>query len=84
MIKVAISPNIINFHAIIDNRWILMKRKKLQKKIESLREQIIEHKEKNEVERQKSFPNEGCINHWEKEIRAFENQIEKAMKKLEG
>lgn len=61
-----------------------MKKNKLQKKIESLKRQIIEHKEKIETERQKSFPNEGCIAHWEKEIIAFEKQIEKAIKKLEG
>ncbi|MBM4140817.1 MAG: hypothetical protein FJ242_04890 [Nitrospira sp.] len=61
-----------------------MKKNKLQKKIESLKRQIIERKEKIETERQKSFPNEGCIAHWEKEIIAFEKQIEKAIKKLEG
>jgi len=61
-----------------------MKKKKLQKKIESLREQIEEHKEKIRLEKQKSFPNEGCIIHWDKEIIAFEQQIEKAVRKLEG
>jgi uncharacterized coiled-coil DUF342 family protein len=61
-----------------------MKKDKLRKKIESLRRQIMEHIEKIETERQKSFPNEGCIAHWEKEILAFEKQIEKAVKKLEG
>jgi peptidoglycan hydrolase CwlO-like protein len=77
-------PWILYFHDIIDKSCILMKRKKFEKKIETLREQIIEHKEKIKLERQKSFPNEGCIIHWEKEIRAFENQISKASKKLEG
>ena len=61
-----------------------MKKKKLQKKIESLRGQIEEHKEKIKMEKQKSFPNEGCIIHWEKEITAFERQIEKAVRRLEG
>lgn len=60
-----------------------MKKKKLQKKIESLRGQIEEHKEKIRLEKQKSFPNEGCIIHWENEIIAFERQIEKAVRKLE-
>jgi len=60
-----------------------MKRKKLRKKIESLRKQIKEHEEKIEAERKKSFPHEGCIAHWEREIMTFEKQIEKAMKKLE-
>ncbi|MBI4690481.1 MAG: hypothetical protein HY754_09490 [Nitrospirae bacterium] len=61
-----------------------MKKKKLQKKIESLKEQIEDHKEKIRLEKQNSFPNEGCIIHWDKEIIAFEQQIEKAVKKLEG
>ena len=39
------------------------------------------HKRKIEAERQKSFPDEGCIAHWEKEIINFRKQIEKAMKK---
>lgn len=61
-----------------------MKKKKLQKKIESLQEQIDEHKEKIRTEKQKSFPGEGCISHWEKEITAFERQIEKAVRRMEG
>jgi peptidoglycan hydrolase CwlO-like protein len=59
-----------------------MKKAKLRKKVESLRSQIKNHKEKIERERQKSFPDEGCISHWEKEIISFENQIEKAIRKL--
>jgi hypothetical protein len=59
------------------------KRKRLRKKVESLREQIKNHKGKIEIEKQNSFPNEGLIAHWEKEIMAFEKQIEKAMSKLE-
>ncbi|MBI4849715.1 MAG: hypothetical protein HY808_14290 [Nitrospirae bacterium] len=61
-----------------------MKRNKLRKKIESLRKQVKEHEDKVQAEKQKSFPNDGCVAHWQKEITAFENQIEKAMKKLEG
>jgi len=61
-----------------------LKRKRLQKKIESLREQIKNHKEKIEAEKQKSFPNEGLIAHWEKEIMSFKKQIEKSLTKLEG
>jgi len=60
-----------------------VKKKRLRKKIESLMEQIEKHKEKIETERQKSFPHEGCIAHWEKEIMTFKRQIEKASKKLE-
>ena len=53
-----------------------MKRKKLLKKIESLKAMIEEHKRKIEIERQKSFPDEGCIAHWEKELLNFKSQIE--------
>jgi len=60
-----------------------MKRKRLKKKIESLRERITEHKEKIEAERLKSFSDEGCIAHWEKEIKAFEDQVQKTMGRLE-
>jgi len=73
---------IIDFHDII--RMTAFMKKKLQKKIGSLRAQIEEHKEKIRLEKQKSFPNEGCITHWEKEITAFEQQIEKAVRRLEG
>ncbi|MBI4823121.1 MAG: hypothetical protein HY805_02680 [Nitrospirae bacterium] len=61
-----------------------MKGKRLRRKIESLKRQIEEHKVKIKEERQISFPDEGCIAHWGKEIAAFENQIKKAMQKLEG
>jgi len=60
-----------------------VKKKRLRKKIASLMEQIEIHKGKIEGERQKYFPHEGCIAHWEKEIMTFEKQIEKASKKLE-
>jgi uncharacterized coiled-coil DUF342 family protein len=59
-----------------------MKGSKLRKKIESLKRQIVKHQEKIDMERQNSFPDEGCIAHWEKEISTFKKQIEKAMKKL--
>ncbi len=60
-----------------------MRKNKLRKKIESLKRQIEEHIEKIKAEKQKSFPDKGCVVHWEKEIAAFENQIGKAIKKLE-
>lgn len=86
MLAIAFLAKTINFYDIIliDERLVFMKSKKLRKKIESLRERTKEHKEKIEIERQKPLPNEGCIAHWEKEIMAFENQIEEAIKKLEG
>jgi len=65
-------------------KYVFMRKNKLRKKIKSLKEQIMKHNEKIRVERQKFFPNEGCIAHWEKEIMAFEKQIEKAVKKLGG
>ncbi len=60
-----------------------MKRKRIRKKIESLKDMIEEHKRKIEAERQASFPDKGLIAHWEKEITNFRNQIEKTMKKEE-
>ena len=61
-----------------------MKRKKLKKKIESLSDRIKEHKDKIAAERQISFPDEGCIAHWEKEIAVFKKEIDKTLRKLEG
>ena len=61
-----------------------MKRNKIRKKIDSLNIMVKEHNRKIETERQKSFPDEGCIKHWEKEMIAFKNQIEKALRKMEG
>jgi len=58
-----------------------VKRKRIQKKIESLNAMIHEHERRIGAEKQKSFPDEGCIRHWEKEIVSFRAQIEKVTRK---
>ncbi|MEH2060787.1 MAG: hypothetical protein V7K50_00705 [Nostoc sp.] len=59
-----------------------MSKKHHQKAIESLAKRITEHQEKIRLELEKSFPDEGLIKHWEKEIRAFGKAIQQARKKL--
>ncbi len=53
-----------------------------RRRIESLRLQILEHENKIKKERAKSFPEEGLIRHWEIEIEAFKNSLNKALKRL--
>jgi hypothetical protein len=60
-----------------------MGRKELRKKIRTLEERIQEHGTKILVERARSQPNEGRIRHWETEIGAFRDGINRARKRLE-
>ncbi|MBO1048891.1 MAG: hypothetical protein HEQ10_14650 [Dolichospermum sp. DEX182a] len=53
-----------------------------KKSISSLESRIAEHKEKIRLELEKEFPDTGLINHWEKEIKAFEQGIKQALKRL--
>lgn len=46
-----------------------------REKIEGLHRQVIKHMQKIDRERQKSQPNERLIRHWEKEISAFSERI---------
>ena len=50
--------------------------------ISLLESRIAEHKEKIRVELEKEFPDADLINHWEKEIKAFEQGIKQALKRL--
>ncbi|MEH1766878.1 hypothetical protein [Nostoc sp.] len=59
-----------------------MSKKHHQKAIESLDQRITEHQEKIRLESEKNFPDEGLINHWEKEICAFDKAIQQARKRL--
>jgi len=52
-----------------------------KKAISSLESRIAEHQEKIKLELEKDFPDQGLINHWEKEIKAFEQGIKQAFKK---
>lgn len=59
-----------------------MGKKEFLRQIESLKERIREHELKIDSEMEKSLPNKECIKYWQKEIKAFENAIEKARKRL--
>lgn len=53
-----------------------------KKAILSLEARIAEHQEKIRLELNKEFPDRGLINHWQKEIKAFEKGIQQALKRL--
>jgi hypothetical protein len=53
-----------------------------KKAILSLENRIAEHQEKIKLELKKDYPDQGLIKHWQKEIRAFENGIQRALKRL--
>lgn len=59
-----------------------MGKKELRKKIRTLEERIREHGTKVLTERAKPQPDRGRIRHWETEIRAFRDGIERARKRL--
>lgn len=59
-----------------------MGKKNHKKAIRSLTKRIAEHQEKIRLESEQDFPDEGLINHWKKEIRAFEKAIQQARKRL--
>jgi hypothetical protein len=59
-----------------------MGRKNNRKSIRSLTERIVEHEQKIELELERDSPDYGLINHWRKEILAFELGIQKAKKRL--
>jgi hypothetical protein len=43
---------------------------------------IAEHQEKIRLESKKELVDQALINHWQKEIRAFEKGIQQALKRL--
>ncbi|PSB04641.1 hypothetical protein [Merismopedia glauca] len=59
-----------------------MGKKHHKKTINSLNNRIIEHQEKIELESQKESPDLDLIEHWRKEISAFQKGIEQAHKRL--
>ncbi|PZV11040.1 MAG: hypothetical protein DCF20_20265 [Pseudanabaena sp.] len=59
-----------------------MGKKNHEKSINSLKQRIIEHQQKIDIELLKDYPDLGLTCHWQKEIRAFELGIEKAQKRL--
>ncbi|MEI6430396.1 MAG: hypothetical protein WCO45_18730 [Pseudanabaena sp. ELA607] len=59
-----------------------MGKKNHEKSINSLKQRVIEHQQKIDIELLKDYPDLGLIRHWQKEIRAFEIGIDKAQKRL--
>lgn len=59
-----------------------MGKKNHKKAIQSLTQRIAEHQEKIRLELEKDAPDQGLINHWAKEIKAFERGIQQAKKRL--
>ena len=59
-----------------------MGKKHFKKAISSLEVRIAEHQTKIRLELNKEFPDQGLINHWQKEIKAFEKGIQQALKRL--
>jgi len=53
-----------------------------KKAISSLNTRIAEHQEKIRLELEKDYPDQGLINHWQKEIKTFEKGIQQALKRL--
>jgi peptidoglycan hydrolase CwlO-like protein len=52
------------------------------RKKSSLETRIREHQEKIEREQQKATPDEGLIQHWEREIAAFQDGIRRVEKRI--
>jgi hypothetical protein len=59
-----------------------MGNKNHKKSIRSFNKRIVEHQEKIRLEYEQDFPDQGLIQHWEKEINAFKKGIERANKRL--
>jgi hypothetical protein len=59
-----------------------MGKKNHKKAIQSLTQRIAEHRQKIQIELGKTTPDYGLIDHWEKEILAFERGIQQAQKRL--
>jgi hypothetical protein len=59
-----------------------MGKRHFKKAISSLQSRIAEHETKIRLELEKPLPDEGLINHWHKEIKAFEKGIQQALKRL--
>lgn len=53
-----------------------------KKAIASLEARIAKHQEKIRLESKKELVDQALINHWQKEIRAFEKAIQQALKRL--
>jgi hypothetical protein len=59
-----------------------MGKRRYRRKKQSLEARIEEHREKIAQERQRATPDVGLIQHWEREIAAFQEGIQRAQKRL--
>ena len=59
-----------------------MSRKRFLRQIKSFEQLIIEHKEKITTEKEKIVPDMNLIKYWEREIKVYTDEIEKANKRL--
>jgi len=59
-----------------------MGKKELHKRVRSLEQRIQEHGTKISVERARPQPDGGRIRHWQAEIKAFRDSINRARKRL--
>jgi len=60
------------------------KNKRIRKRIDSLEGRIRQHEQKIEEEKKRVIPDAGLINHWEIEIKGWQEQIERKHKRLPG
>ena len=66
----------------IAGRCACMGKKELRKRIRRLAQRVQEHRDKIQTEQARPKPNEGAVRHWEAEIRAFLENINRARKRL--
>ena len=59
-----------------------MGKARYRRKVESLEVRLREHLEKIAKEKQKAMPDEGLIRHWQREIKAFQDGIQRARKRM--
>jgi hypothetical protein len=59
-------------------------KRRYRRQEKSLQAKLHEHTAKIEGERAKSFPNEGLIGYWEREVRAFQMGIVRARIRRRG
>jgi len=59
-----------------------MGKRSLKRRIESLRQRMVEHQEKIAAEQKQQNPDHGLINHWQAEISAFNDSLQRALKRV--
>jgi hypothetical protein len=59
-----------------------MGKRRYREKVRSPQRRIREHRSKINRERLKSAPDEGLVRHWEREVRAFEDGIGRARRRM--